>query len=167
MTVSWTPAALAARGFQGWVRWSDCPSALRVIPREAGGVYVVCRDGIIEPDYLDTSPAGTFRGDPTVPREALEANWVPDAHVLYIGKANHGRLRTRLTEYVDFGRGGRRRHWGGRLIWQLASADGLQVAWRVLPIDADPLAEEATMIASFIDAYGKPPFANRPDRLGR
>jgi hypothetical protein len=72
-----------------------------------GGVYVIYRDDAEVPAYLDRSPAGTFRGDPSVNRESLEANWVPGAQVLYIGKANHGRLRKRLGEFIDFGRGGK------------------------------------------------------------
>ena len=67
--------------------------------------------------------------------DALGANWVPGAHVLNIGKANHGRLRARLREYIGFGRGGRSRHSGGRLIWQLADSEDLLVAWRLLPLD--------------------------------
>jgi hypothetical protein len=164
----WTPKRLAADGFVGWVRWSACPDALAAIPKTAGGVYVIVRtEPDVEPAYLDQSPAGTFRGDPTVSREALDANWVPGALVVYIGKADHGRLRKRLVEYVDFGRGGKKRHSGGRLIWQLAEAQELLVAWRVLPDVESPLAEESRLIASFRADYGKPPFANDPHRLGR
>lgn len=82
----WTPEALAASGFVGWIRWSDCPSGFDAIDKSAGGVYVVFRDGPIELAYLDRSPAGTFRGDPTVGRAAFDANWVQSARVVYIGK---------------------------------------------------------------------------------
>src|SRR5262249_32888789 len=115
----WSEAGLKRAGFEGWVALAACPSALSQIASTAGGVYVVYRTAPSQPVYLQRNPAGTFRGDPTVPVASLEANWVAGARVVYIGKANHGRLRQRLEELVDFGRGGKKRHWGGRLIWQL------------------------------------------------
>jgi hypothetical protein len=132
-----------------------------------GGVYVIFRSDPIAPAYLDRSPAGSFRGDPTVDQAVLDANWVSSARVVYIGKADHGRLRTRLREFIDFGRGGKHRHWGGRLIWQLDRAEDLLVAWRVLPKTIGPKDEEERMIAAFKLAYGKRPFANNPDRMGQ
>ena len=162
----WNREALVRRGFVGWIPWSECPSGLDVIDGSHGGVYVIFRNGLRPPTYLDRSPAGSFRGDPTVDRSVLDANWVPSARVVYIGKADHGRLRTRLKEFIDFGRGGKCRHWGGRLIWQLERAADLLVAWRVLPKIAIPKDEENRMIAAFKLAYGKRPFANNPDRMG-
>jgi len=85
---------------------------------------------------------------------------------VYIGKANHGRLRKRLQEFVDFGRGGKRRHWGGRLIWQLDLSGELLVAWRVVPRETVPKSVESQMIAAFRADWGKAPFANEPHRLG-
>src|SRR4051794_23422562 len=108
----WTRASLSAEGFERWVPWSECPEGLD-IDRGAGGVYVVFRDELSEPAFLDRSPAGTFRGDPSVAPDVLVDNWVPGATVLYIGKGDHGRLRARLVEFADFGRGGRKRHWAG------------------------------------------------------
>lgn len=163
----WTRQALQRAGFVGWVPWSSCPASLDAIDPNAGGVYLVYRAGALESAYLDQSPAGTFRGDPSVPRDALDANWVPGARVVYIGKAKHGRLRERLSEFVGFGRGGKHRHWGGRLIWQLDLGEELLVAWRVLDAALDPAAAEVEMIAAFRAHYGKPPFANDPHRLGR
>jgi hypothetical protein len=58
------------RGLVGWVRWEGCPAALE-IDRAAGGVYVVLREDPGEPAYLEASPAGTFRGDPSASRDAL------------------------------------------------------------------------------------------------
>ncbi len=163
----WTRDALTDGGFEGWVPWKHCPVALSAIPNDAGGVYVVYRLDDGPPRFLERSPAGTWRGEPTVTREALEANWVPGAAVLNVGKANHGRLRARLREYIGFGRGGRSRHAGGRLIWQVADPEDLLVAWRILPRDEDPRAVETAMISSFRQDHGKPPFANDPNRLGR
>ncbi len=85
---------------------------------------VVSEKGSPDTKLSPPSESGwTFRGDPSVPRDALDANWVPEAKVVYIGKAKHGRLRERLSEFVSFGRGGKHRHWGGRLIWQLDLAE--------------------------------------------
>jgi hypothetical protein len=157
---------LTQAGFVGWQPWSACPAALDVIDSQAGGIYVVYHSGLAPPTYLDRSPAGTFRGDPSVPRQALDANWVPGARVVYIGKANHGRLRKRLEEFADFGRGGTRRHWGGRLIWQLDLSGELLVAWQVLPREIVAKSVESQMIATFRADWGKAPFANDPHRLG-
>lgn len=163
----WTREALQQAGFVGWAPWSSCPGSLEVIDPTAGGVYIIYRAGELEPAYLDRSPAGTFRGDPSVGREALDANWVPGARIVYIGKAKHGRLRSRLNEFVGFGRGGRHRHWGGRLIWQLDLSEELLVAWKTIPIKLDPADIESRMIAAFRRDYGKRPFANDPHLLGR
>jgi hypothetical protein len=53
------------------------------------------------------------------------------------------------------------------LIWQLDQSERLLVAWKTLPTETDPPAVEKAMIAAFRNDYGKPPFANDPDRLGR
>jgi hypothetical protein len=162
----WERTALERAGFVGWVSWSACPAALGVIDKSSGGVYLTYRTGSLAPAYLDRSPAGRFRGDPSVTTETLEANWVRGARVVYIGKGNHGRLRTRLEEFIDFGRGGRKRHAGGRLIWQLQRSEALLVAWKPLPLDVVPREVEKRMIAAFRVDYSKPPFANDPHLLG-
>lgn len=162
----WTRAALQSEGFVGWVPWSGCPAALK-IDSAAGGVYVVLREALDEPAFLTASPAGTFRGDPSVPPATLIENWVPGASVLYIGKGDHGRLVRRLAEFVDFGRGGKQRHWGGRLIWQLDDAGSLLVGWRILARDEGPVDVEAAMLDDFRASYGKPPYANRPHLHGK
>jgi hypothetical protein len=163
----WTRSALQRAGFVGWVPWSSCPAELDLIHCEAGGIYVVYRKGKLTPAYLDHNPASRFRGDPSVTRDALEANWVPGARVVYIGKGKHARLRKRLGEFVGFGRGGESRHWGGRLIWQLERSEELLVAWRTLPTDVDPMIVERKTISSFRADFGTPPFANDPHLLGR
>jgi hypothetical protein len=93
----------------------------------------------------------------------LSANWVSDAEVVYIGKANN--LRRRLKEFAKFGAGHKIGHWGGRLIWQLEESHALLVAWKETP-GRDPELVETELIAQFRAAYGQPPFANDPHRLG-
>jgi hypothetical protein len=98
-----------------------------------------------------------------VPREALIANWVDGAEVVYIGKADQ--LRRRLTQFADFGAGKPIGHWGGRLIWQLPNIGALLVAWKETP-GRVPVEVEAELIEQYRLTYGKPPFANDPHRLG-
>ena len=114
--------------------------------------------------FSDRSCGGWFKGnDPTVRQDALIANWVDDAEVIYIGKADQ--LKRRLTQFADFGAGKPIGHWGGRLIWQLANVEALRVAWKETP-GRVPVEVEAELIAQFKLAHGKPPFANNPHRLG-
>jgi hypothetical protein len=66
-----------------------------------------------------------------------------------------------------FGAGKKSSHWGGRLVWQLAEAPTLVVAWRPTRVVFDrPMDDETDMIRRFREAYGKPPFANLPHLLG-
>ena len=153
--------SLQTAGFNGWVafpaiRGSACP--------KSGGVYVITYTGSNPATFADRRCGGWFKGkDPTVPPKVLAANWVEGAEVVYIGKADQ--LRRRLTQFADFGAGKPIGHWGGRLIWQLPSIGQLLVAWKETPGQV-PVEVEAELIASFQQAYGKPPFANDPHRLG-
>jgi len=157
---------LSRDGFVGWHRFGDLRPHLRSIDSAAGGIYVVYRDTPDQPAWLDKSPGGTWRGDPSVSRDALIANWV-EAHVVNIGKAKHGQLRNRLRAYWSFGEGGKGRHYGGRLIWQFEASADLLVAWRVIEdTSIDPHDVEQDMIRRFRAVYGKPPFANNPHLLG-
>ena len=82
--------------------------------------------------------------------------------MVYIGKADRGPsgtrgLRERLGEYRRHGAGRRAKHWGGRLIWQLADSAELLLAGERT---RRPCLEKA-MIAEFVAMHGKRPFANR------
>ena len=152
---------LEKSGFTGWlpleaIRTSACPTT--------GGVYIIILDSVDPVAFAERSCGGWFKGkDPTVTWEALTANWVDGAEVVYIGKADQ--LRRRLIQYADFGAGKPVGHWGGRLIWQLPFQDRLIVGWKETP-GRIPVEVEAELIASFRQIYGKPPFANDPHRLG-
>lgn len=162
MAKTFTRSNLSANGFLGWVTFDQLRNA-DPCP-ESGGVYVVARPEDCPPRFLDRSCGGWFKDrDPTVSINDLQANWVPDAEVVYIGKANN--IRRRLREFAKFGAGHKIGHWGGRLIWQLQESDSLLVAWKPTP-GLDPLAYEAQLLTQFRTAYGKPPFANDPHRLG-
>lgn len=162
-----THKALVRDGYDGWVVFPELrPGGGAVIDGEPG-TYVVYHMTDAPPVFLDANPAGPFKGrDPTVPAEHLKANWVGGAHVLYIGKANS--LKVRVCAMAAYGAGKRVGHEGGRLVWQLADAADLLFAWRPLRKRfATALADEVDMIEQFCSAYGKPPFANAPDRLGK
>ncbi len=164
----WTRTGLDVEGFAPRVRFAELESVLRSIPVEAAGVYVVLRDRSSAPGWRVPSPVGdTWRGDPTVSIEALRANWVAGASVVYMAKAKERQLLNRLRAYLRFGEGRGGRHWGGRLVWQLDAAWGLQVAWRI-EAEHDALDVERDLLAAFRLAHaGRPAFANNPDRLGR
>lgn len=157
----WTREALEREGFTGWHRFGDLRPELRSIDRAAGGVYVVYRDTLDPPVWLDKNPGGTWGGDPTVARDALVAKWGDATNIVYIGKANHGQLQNRLRAYCSFGEGGSGRHRGGRYIWQIEASAGLLVAWRVIAdLNVNPLDVEQAMLRRFHATYGRLPFAN-------
>jgi hypothetical protein len=157
-----TVASLRAGGFTGFHSFDALRAGLAVTIPMAAGVYAVVRQGQREPTFLRESCGGHFKGrDPTVPVVVLEQEWVPDAEVLYIGKADV--LHRRLRQYADFGAGRPIGHWGGRYVWQLSDSGDLLVAWRVCGKGATVSELEAQMIARFKRAYGRLPFANIAD----
>jgi len=163
----WQRQTLEDQGFAGWTTWGEWPPANEALPSSAGGVYVVFRGSKLDPVFLEVSTSATHKNrDPSVGLDALQANWVPHANVVYIGKGNHNRLLLRLNEYRDMGMRRVGSHWGDRLIWQLADSADLRVAYLVLPTSTVPRDVERQMIAGFKHRYGKPPFANDPHRLG-
>lgn len=121
--------------------------------------------GSAQPKFLAKSTAGVFKKkDPTLKPEALAAEWVDGADVLYVGKAGPGSkgnrgLRRQIQEFVDFGLGKPPGHWDGRLIWQLAAANTLVIAWKELPVE-QLAAAEAGYHAAFVEEYGRLPYAN-------
>lgn len=156
-----TRPALQLAGFMGWVPFSALKAS--ACP-ESGGVYVIAYVGEGPPAFVERSRGGWFKGkDPSVSADVLTVNWVEDAEVVYIGKADQ--LRRRLRQFADFGAGKPVGHWGGRLIWQLPDVEKLLVAWKETP-GRVPMQVEAELIGAFREAYRKTPFANDPHRLG-
>ncbi len=149
-------------GFAGWLPFAEVRSSL--CPATAGVCVVTC-SGDTPREFAGKSRGGWFKGqDPTVPPAVLAANWVDDAEVVYIGMS--GQLRRALRLFADFGAGEPISRWGGRLIWQLPDVSKLLVAWKEMPGQA-PEEVKAKLLGLFRQTYGRPPFANDPDLLGR
>jgi hypothetical protein len=146
---------LEDRGFEGFVRIRALQRGCPTVPA-LPGIYVVIRVSSEDPDFLETSVGGPFKGqDPTVSTERLREKWVPGAHILYVGRG--GNLRKRLDLLARFSRGEAVGHWGGRFLWQLADHDELLVSWLT---PTDQAGQEAELIEEFAAAYGALPFAN-------
>ena len=159
--MQFTRQSLEQSGFVGWIpiptiRESACPSS--------GGVYVVTYSGENAVTFAEQTCGGWFkRNDPTLSREALIANWVDNAEVIYIGKSDN--LKRRLRDLADFGAGKPVAHWGGRLIWQVPYIDRLLVGWKET-LGRVAVEVEAELMSQFRQVHGKPPFANDPHRMG-
>ena len=133
------------------------------IPKEKG-VYMVIRESKAPIIFINESIGGHFKGkNPTVSIEELNTQWVNNTFVLYIGKAggmnSKATLRSRLRQYLEFGKGRDIGHWGGRYIWQIQESDNLLIAWKPL-LNEEPESVETTLINEFRSKYGKRPFAN-------
>ncbi len=150
---------LEKAGYVGWSPWSELrASGLAQVPKKAG-CYVVFRPSGAPPTFLPHNPAGRFKGkDPTVHVGRMAREWVAGAHVVYVGKADD--LRVRLSAYARFGAGQPVAHWGGRLIWQLAEADSLLVAWRPLTRPGTARELERRLLERFVELHGRRPLAN-------
>ena len=124
---------------------------------EDPGVYKVIRSSRNFPAFRKKSTGGRFKGrNPTVPKNELDKKWVKDTKVLYYGKADRN-LRRRISDYLKFGKGEPRPHWGGRFIWQLKDSDKLKIAWTK---HDNPRQLEQDLLKEFVSKYNKLPFAN-------
>ena len=158
---------LQTLGINRFCRIADLQeSACSEVPNDKG-IYVVVRKSLTLPVFNVKSCGGHFKGkDPSVPISELHDNWVPNTILLYIGKAGGSKsdatLKKRLRQYMQFGSGKPIGHWGGRYIWQLKDSSDLFVGWKALSIE-EPSKVESELIAKFVAAFGKRPFANLRD----
>lgn len=159
----WSLTAIVKNGFEGGISIGELQESCSAIPKERG-VYLVVRDAVTRPRFLDASTGAHLGGrDPSVPIETLERRWLPKSKVLYVGKAGgtsqkatlHGRIRS----YMEYGLGMKRTHWGGRFIWQLADVEDLSVYWAVHK-NKEPRHVEAGLLKEFRLLYDCLPFAN-------
>ena len=157
-----TKKSLTDDGFTGF-RPLDELDPMRI--PQGPGIFAILRPADFEPVFLTKSTAGTFKKkDPNLKRESLESEWIPDASVLYIGKASAGSqgnrgLRKQLQEFLDYGRGRPTVVWDARLIWQLRDALDLIAAWKELPA-SEVNSAEAAYHADFVATHSRLPFAN-------
>lgn len=129
------------------------------------GIYMVFRSNKEgRPEFLSKGSGGSHKGkDLNYFVEELEAKWIENENILYIGKTDDS-LRSRIRTYMKFGTGKDVPHRGGRAIWQLLDSDDLIVAWKELPKTVSAREIEAKLIQEFKDAHnGKHPFANWVD----
>lgn len=159
--------SLKRAGFQGFVPVRVVQNNAHCIPLQQG-VYLIIRNSVSDPEFLETGSGGFFKGkNPNVSIADLQANWVENTKVVYIGKAggiaSSATLCSRLKQLFQFGSGKAVGHWGGRLLWQLADAQDLLVAW--LPLEGIDAREfEARLIQAFRKSHGgRLPFANLTD----
>lgn len=150
-------------GFVGFKTVSELWSDVTTIPNERG-IYLIINPECSRKNFLSQGVGGFFKGkDPNVALNQLEAKWIDDCHVLYIGKAGGDKstatLRKRLKQYMDFGKGKSVPHYGGRFIWQVTHHKDLIVVWKSIPY-SNPREEERKLIQEFAKYYGRIPFAN-------
>ena len=120
---------LQDQGFRGFVTVAGLrKGGMTGIPASPG-VYLVLRDGTSFPKFRTPGTGGYFKGkDPNVSISRLRQEWVAGAFVVYVGQS--GNLQRRIGQLIQFGQGADIGHWGGRLMWQLAQAEELQVCWK-------------------------------------
>lgn len=149
---------LESQGFQGFASVAEMrDSELRAAPT-LPGVYAVLRHAADRPRFLVRNPAGHFKGDdPTAPRAVLASLWNSASQVVYLGATTRP-LRTRLKELVAFGSGQPVGHWGGRVMWQIANAMELLIAWRTTSRTPSDLKSE--LLREHERLVHRVPFAN-------
>ena len=154
--MDFTHAGLAGAGYQGFVAIAELRgTGFSAVPEEPG-TYCVLLPAGMQVRFLARNPGGRFKDrDPTLSQAELQAEWVEGASVLYIGTSSN--LRRRIRQFLAFGAGRRVGHWGGRLIWQIAGAEQLLLAWAT---SAEHQGAEDRLLADFETAFGRLPLAN-------
>ena len=160
-----TEEGLRRAGYVGFVTIGALREAGLVAVPDEPGVYLALYPAAEEPRFLPVSPAAEIgRESATIPVGELEDLWVSGALVLYAGlaggKGRSATLRTRIGQYLDFGRGQKVRHRDGRAVWQVVRSSTLIMCWLPTP-GADPWGKRNSLLTAFRERHGSPPFANR------
>ena len=80
-------SGLRELGFEGFVSVETLRAKMHCIPSERG-VYLLLRNSDSLPKFHSVGTGGHFKNeDPNVSIRKLEREWVPDATIVYIGKA--------------------------------------------------------------------------------
>ncbi len=154
---------LIKHGFTGFKTINELCKDSTILPKQKG-VYVVINPLPSSKDFLKVGTGGHFKAkNPNISVEELNAKWVSDAIVVYIGQAggngSAATLQKRIKQYLDFGKGKAIGHYGGRLIWQIKHSKDLLIAWKALDKE-DSCAVETKLLTDFKEHYGVLPFAN-------
>jgi len=150
-------------GFCGFKKISELWKNKKCIPKEMG-VYMVINTNRKNTEFINPGVGGFFNGtDPNVPLSKLKSSYVPNAQVVYIGKAGgtgiKAKLCSRLSEYLRFGQTKNVGHKGGRYIWQIRDNAELRICWKIIS-DQEPVKVERDLIDEFTQQFGKMPYAN-------
>lgn len=171
----------SAANLLGRVGLGPCGPVAWGVPVECGkaGVYVIetptplatapIDDTLLEA-WIARVPTITVDGAPAAVaslRARLEAWWVPNEPVVYIGRTG-GTVAGRIDDFYRTPVGDPRPHAGGHWLKTLANLDRLGVWWA--PAD-DPVGAEAALLAAFAEQREanapRLPFANREDAAKR
>ena len=158
-----TVDSICNAGFERFYTISQLWNSPKMIP-DVCGIYLIINPTASTPVFLPVGSGGSHKGkNPNVPLSLLQERWIAECRVLNVGKAGGAgyqtTLRKRLGNYLAFGQGKPRAHWGGRLIWQLEQHPELLVAWKTMRTEDPRLAEEQ-IIEEIRVYYGRRPFAN-------
>ncbi|NNG02671.1 MAG: hypothetical protein HKM95_01040 [Inquilinus sp.] len=152
--------SLRAAGFEGFVSVGSLREAgLAPVP-ERRGVYLLLAEASAEPPrFLPVSPAGGGLAA-TQPAGELEERWVPGAIVLYVGRADgKATLRSRVGQFLDFGRGKRTGHRDGRAVWQIPRSAGFVLCWQTVS-GKSAWGRRRSILEAFREGFGRLPFGN-------
>lgn len=101
------------------------------------------------------------------PLHRLQAKWVPDVELIYIGcagrTASSRPLRKRLGDLLRHGAGKVSTsgpHKGGERLWQCEGWESFRLAWRSTGLHPEPHALEVAIGSRFLALTGALPFAN-------
>lgn len=150
-------------GFAGFKTIKQLWANSSSIPKEKG-VYLIINSGFTKKDFLLKGTGGFFKAkDPNVSLAILNNNWVDNSLVMYMGQAggneSSATLKSRIKQYLEFGKGKPAGHYGGRYIWQLRNSSELIVAWKIIKIENSSIVEQE-LFKDFLSYYGRLPFAN-------
>ena len=148
--LTFTSAGLKSAGFAGFHPLSETSQEEFEDVPDGPGVFVVLRESSQPPNFL--------HNDPTLPRNELYSRWVPDTPVLLVGRT--AQLRRRVERLAFRGAGRTATRWTGRVLWQLADAQNLRVAWLSLPQAEEGTQLRIRILNRFLDQFGRPPFGN-------